>query len=181
MSLEVIIGCMFSGKSTEMIHRIRMYRVIDKRVCVINHCIDTRYATDGGFVVSHNHEKEAALSLSALHDCKATDVYTSSEVILIEEGQFFGDLYDFVRHAVEVDNKHVIVAGLDGDYRREPFGDLLRLIPLADKVTRLHALCAVCRDGTQAHFTKRLNGIQHQTWVGAIEDYIPVCRKHYLL
>ena len=77
------------------------------------------------------------------------------------------------------ENKSFIIAGLDGDFKREPFGDILKLIPLAEKVIKLNALCKFCKDGTEAPFTKRLINADIQQLVGGADSYAAVCRKHY--
>ena len=77
-------------------------------------------------------------------------------------------------------NKTVICAGLVADYKREKFGDILSLIPIADDIKMLSALCSICKDGTHAHFSKRIVKEDKQNLVGSTESYISVCRKHYL-
>ena len=72
-----------------------------------------------------------------------------------------------------------MIAGLDGNFKREPFGDILRLIPHAESVVKLHALCMKCRDGTKASFTKRIINSEDNILIGTSSEYIPVCRKHY--
>ena len=103
--------------------------------------------------------------------------YQDSKVIAVDETQFFDNLRFFVEQAMK-DNKHVIMAGLDGDFRQHVFGELLSLIPLADDVTKLKALCMECMDGTIGPFTKRTIGSSLQELVGAADIYRAVCRKH---
>jgi thymidine kinase len=87
-----------------------------------------------------------------------------------------------VVRAIDIDNKHVIVAGLSGDFRREPFGQILELIPLAEQITKLSAFCKLCNDGTPGDFTKRIEKEStEQTLVGNDNYYLAVCRKHYLM
>jgi thymidine kinase len=104
-------------------------------------------------------------------------VVRNANVILINEGQFFDDLYetvvDMLRH-----NKQVYVCGLDGDFNKNKFGQILDLIPHCDKVIKLTSLCAKCKDGTRGIFSLRLSGEKEQTVVNA-DNYIPVCRKCY--
>jgi thymidine kinase len=100
-----------------------------------------------------------------------------SNVILINEGQFFPDLEEFVR--ILLDNgKQIYVCGLDGDFERKKFGKLLDLIPLCDKVTKLTSLCSLCKNGTPGIFSKRISEETEQTVVGTT-NYIPVCRNCY--
>jgi thymidine kinase len=100
----------------------------------------------------------------------------SYDVIVIDEAQFFTNLKKFVQHAV-CEGKHVIVAGLDGDFKQDVFGEILSLIPIADTITKLYALCMKCRDGTVAPFTKRIISCSEQELVGDHDSYMAVCRK----
>lgn len=176
MSLELIIGPMFSGKSTKLIRKVQLARSIDKTVLVIKPSIETRYGEDKIF--SHSMQSEICLSSSNLEmfhkDIKLFDL------IVIDEGQFFPDLKKYVLSWVDEYNKNVIVAGLDGDFERKPIGQVLELIPYADKCKKLTSFCKMCNDGTPAIFTKRLNPCEEQIKVGGSESYIPLCRKHYL-
>jgi thymidine kinase len=101
----------------------------------------------------------------------------SADVILINEGQFFSDLYETVQDMLNYEKK-VYVCGLDGDFERKKFGSILDLIPFCDKITKLTSLCSICRDGTAAIFSMRLTDEKEQTVVGST-NYIPVCRKCY--
>jgi thymidine kinase len=101
----------------------------------------------------------------------------SSEVILINEGQFFEDLYEVVVDMLSC-NKRVYICGLDSDFERKKFGQILDLIPLCDKVNKLTSLCSQCKDGTPGIFSMRLTSDKQQTLVGT-NNYIPVCRKCY--
>jgi thymidine kinase len=101
-----------------------------------------------------------------------------SDVILINEGQFFEDLYSVVEDMLQ-NNKRVYICGLDGDFERKKFGQMLDLIPLCDKVTKLTSLCSQCKDGTPGIFSMRLTSEKQQTLVGS-DNYIPVCRKCYV-
>ena len=112
---------------------------------------------------------------------KKNDIrYIKANVIIIEEAQFFSDLFNFVTNAADKDNKEVYVIGLDGDYLRQPFGDIVRLIPHAENIKKLKALCLRCNDGTEACFTKRIVKDNNQELVGSTDSYIAVCRKHYI-
>ena len=189
MSLHLILGCMFSGKTTEIIRIVRRYRALHTYqsnphgILVINYSQDTRYLTDTNpenhQMMTHNLEGEPALPLDNLAGIDP-ERYSQATVIAINEGQFFGRLVSFCRKALE-DDKIIIVGGLDGDYQQQPFGELLQLIPLADKISRLHAFCQVCGDGTPAFFTRRtVENITCQKLIGGAESYQPVCRKHLL-
>jgi len=101
----------------------------------------------------------------------------TSEVVLINEGQFFPDLEEFVKILLK-NNKKIYVCGLDGDFERKKFGQMLDLIPLCDKVTKLTSLCSICKNGTPGIFSKRITMEKVQTVVGS-DNYIPVCRICY--
>ena len=105
-----------------------------------------------------------------------------TNVILINEGQFFADIVEWVKEMVDERKIKVYICGLDGDFKREKFGNLLELIPFCDKVTKLSALCGRCKDGTQAIFTHRYlsTNSQEQVLIGEKDHYIPVCRKCYI-
>ena len=177
-SITLIIGCMFSGKSTEIMRLIKRYKVLKKQILIINHITDQRYATNS--ISTHDQQQIECEMVASLLPLKQTEKYRESEVIVIEEAQFFTDLFNFATTAADNDNKIVIVAGLSGDFNRNPFGDIQRLIPHAENITKLSALCVKCGDGTQAHFSKRIDTTnKNQTLVGTTSEYIAVCRKHY--
>ena len=178
--IDIITGCMFSGKSTELIKIINKYKILNKEIIAINHSKDDRYGKNS--IITHNKLKVECISIDSLMKIKTNKEYgyDRCDVIVIEEAQFFEDLYNFVIDAADKDHKIVIVAGLDGDSNREIFGDILRLIPLCDTITKLSALCVVCQDGTPANFSKRIVDIKGQELIGSNKEYIPVCRKHYL-
>ena len=101
-----------------------------------------------------------------------------SDVILINEGQFFDDLYEVCINMVEKWNKRVHIAALDGDFKQQVFGDVLKLIPKCDDYIKLHALCAYCKDGTKAPFSHRISEESQQISIG-VTNYVPLCRKCY--
>ena len=177
--IDIIMGCMFSGKSTEIIRMINRYKALDKQILIVNHSNDTRYKKDT--ISTHSNINVSCVSLSNLNLIKSQSEYNyeNCEVIVIEEAQFFKNLYEFVLDSAEKDNKIVIIAGLDGDSNREAFGEIIKLIPKCDSVVKLHALCSICKDGTLAPFTKRLVENTDQVLVG-ISEFIPVCRTHFL-
>lgn len=174
--VEVILGCMFSGKSTELIRRTTRYKAIGKNVLLINHSKDTR--TDNN-VETHSNLKEKAIKVAELLPLIDTSEFLNSDVIGIDEAQFFEDLYQFVLKA-EKFNKTIIVAGLDGDFLRKPIGQILDLIPLCDEVVKLTAMDMKDKDGTPAIFSKRTIQDNSQVVVGAEECYMAVSRANYL-
>jgi thymidine kinase len=182
--LDLIIGPMYSGKSTHLIGSIYRYESIGKKVMCINHNIDNRYGTN--VISSHNMLQRKCISTERLASIFDNKDYADCHIVVIEEGQFFTDLLYFVERAVDTDKKHVIVAGLSGDFKRRPFGQILDLVPIADSIEKLTAFCKLCCDGTLAHFSKRIVGggdsytKSEQILVGTSDTYLPVCRFHYL-
>ena len=190
--LEIAIGCMYSGKTSFLVELYKQYKFCGISVAVINHSIDNRY--DNEMLSTHDKVKIPCIKTDKLMDLYAEYIdiehptdsiprlqdkfkVMSSEVILINEGQFFTDLEEFVKLML-VKGKKIYVSGLDGDFERKKFGHILDLIPLCDKVTKLTSLCSLCKDGTRAIFSKRLTNETEQTVVGS-DNYIPVCRSCY--
>ena len=178
-TIDIIMGCMFSGKSTELIRLANRYKVLDMKVLIVNHTLDNRYSESA--VATHSQIKMDCLSIDSLDKIKSKyiDLYNDSQVVIIEEAQFFEGLYEFVLNACEQDGKNMIVVGLDGDSNRNMFGDIIKLIPVCDSVKKLYGLCVRCKDGTKACFTKRLVDNQNQVLIGT-NEFIAVCRKHYI-
>jgi thymidine kinase len=179
--ITIILGCMFAGKSSELIRQIRRYRSIGLDVLVIKHKIDDRYSA--GCLTSHNQESIDSVNVDNLDVIfsEYKDAYDSADLIVIEEAQFFNKIYDFVIKTSEVYGKDVITAGLDGNFKRQPFlnGEFLRLIPIAENVYKLHGFCQICHK--KASFTKSImKNVDKEVVVGGKESYIPVCRRHYL-
>jgi thymidine kinase len=176
--LELIIGPMFSGKSTELIRRIRLLQKIDKKVLVTKPLIDTRYEHDK--ITSHNYESVECKVLTTLDEID-DNIINQYDTIIVDEGQFFPDLIDTITRWVNNYSVNIIVGGLDGDFQRKPIGQILDLIPMADKCIKLNSLCNICKDGTEAPFTFRLVKSNNKVLVGGSESYIPVCRKHFII
>lgn len=177
--LEIILGSMYSGKTSRLVEIYKQCTFCNISVCVINHSIDDRYDTE--LLSTHDQIKIPCIKTNKLMDVWVE--YTNlekislSNVILINEGQFFPDLEEFVKKIL-LNGKKVYVCGLDGDYERKKFGQILDLIPLCDKVTKLTSLCGMCKNGTLGIFSKRITSEQIQTVVGG-DNYIPVCRSCY--
>jgi thymidine kinase len=187
--LELIIGPMYSGKSSQLVEIYNQCKFCNISVAVINHSIDTRY--DEKLLTTHDQIKIPCIQTTKLNSIwnysildnhfneKSNNhlILRTADVILINEGQFFKDLYSVVEDMLKC-NKRVYVCGLDSDFERKKFGQMLDLIPLCDKVTKLTSLCSQCRDGTPGIFSMRLTSEKQQTLVGS-DNYIPVCRKCY--
>lgn len=178
MSLEIVLGPMWAGKSSLLLGYIRRHRAIGWEVLVLTSVLDDRYGQET--VSSHDREHAPARATKTLLPLLNDPEYKAARLILLEESQFFPDLYDFVVQAVDRDGKSVVVVGLDGDSERRPFGQILQLIPLCDSVRKITSLCGECGDSTPALFSHRVAGIDTQVAVGAENLYKPLCRKHYL-
>ena len=177
--LELIIGPMFSGKTTHLILLYKLYTLSNKTVCVINYSEDKRYHDNK--VSSHDKSMiDSTFNVDNLNNIDI-EMLLGYDVFLINEGQFFTNIYDFTKNLVETHKKIVYITGLDGNYKREAFdnGCLLKLIPLCDNVIKKRSLCKKCNDGTSAMFTHRITNDKTEKLIG-INEYIPLCRTCYL-
>lgn len=180
--IECITGSMFSGKSEELIRRLRRGIYAKQKVVVFKPAIDNRYHKEK--VVSHNGNAIEAINIVAAKEILSQDL-TNVDVIGIDEVQFFDDqIVDIAEHLAE--NGHrVIVAGLDMDFKGEPFEPMPKLLAVSEQVTKLQAVCAVC--GSPSSRTQRLiNGQPAKIddpiiLVGANESYEPRCRAHHII
>jgi thymidine kinase len=178
MSLDIVFGPMFSGKSSYAMSYIRRQRAIGKHVLVIKPDIDTRYS-DQHVIVTHNGEQLPCRLWDAQIPLTPTTDLENVDSVVIEEAQFFEGLYSFVKWVLLAKRKNILLVGLDGDASQQTFGELLQCIPYATNVTKLHALCMVCKDGTLAPFTKRqTENVESQIDVGGSERYTSVCLNH---
>jgi thymidine kinase len=188
MSLEIILGPMFAGKSSEILKKVKREHSIGRKVLIITSSLDVRYITNTNLIKTHDSQTMEANALSNIEDIFRLTGFESSHLVIIEEAQFFAGLYDVVQRLVEVYKKNVIVVGLDGDSNRNPFGDILQLIPICDRVIKLNALCKRCSDGTEAIFSARIANAKTDTnakesstiCIGGEEMYMPLCRKHFI-
>ena len=179
MSLEVVCGPMFSGKSSYIYSIVKRYSSIGTEVLVIKPSLDSRYS-DFPEVVTHDGVKVDCIVCPQTLMNIPFELTKKPTLIIVEEAQFFIDLVVFVKSMVDYQNKHMVIVGLDGDYNRKPFGQLLECIPLADKVTKLTSLCSKCADGTPALFSYRKKNVAEQVCVGGKDEYIPLCRKCFI-
>lgn len=185
MSLELLIGPMFAGKSSAIQSIVRRHQALGWSVFVITHAMDTRYS-ESPMIVNHDQQTMPAVSSDSLTPLLENPDYKSSKLVIVEEAQFFPDLLPFVLNTVDKERKHCVVVGLDGDADRKPFGKVLDLIPYCDKVTKMTALCKWCADGTPALFSyahkldKTSTAVTGAPCVGGEERYVPLCRRHFL-
>lgn len=173
--IELILGPMFSGKSSEIIRLIRRYKAAGSNCVIIKYDKDTRYSNDK--FSTHDLQQHDAISCN----CKLMDVYSEMkdyDVVGIDEGQFFEDIREFAEE-LAANGVVVFVSALDGKFTREKFGNILDLVPCAEAITKLSAIC-VC--GNNAAFTAKIAGdLEHsdEPDIGGAEKYIPLCRACY--
>jgi len=170
--IEVVTGSMFSGKSEELIRRLRRAIIARLRVQVFKPALDDRFANDQ--VVSHSRWRLASEPVAGAEEIlQRLDPRT--EVVGIDEAQFFDTaLVRVCSHLADL-GKRVIVAGLDMDFRGEPFGPMPQLLAVAEEVEKVHAICARC--SATASYTQRLTAAQEQVVVGAADMYEARCRR----
>ena len=179
-SIEVVTGSMFSGKTDELIRRLRRARIARQNVQVFKPAIDVRYAVEK--VTSHAGSEFEATSVSSAADILPL-VRPDTTVVALDEAQFFEPQVGQYCHALADHGLRVIVAGLDTDFRGEPFGPMPELMAIAEHVDKLHAICAIC--GDEASRTQRLLDGQPAFYdepvvvVGASELYEARCRLHH--
>lgn len=178
MSLDIVLGPMWAGKSSYILGKIRRYRAIGWNVFVVTHSMDDRYGQQ--IISNHDNQHLPACACKELSHLSEDKRYKDAQLLILEESQFFSDLFDFVVKAVDEDGKHVVCVGLDGDSERRPFGDILKLIPYCDHVEKITSLCVECCDGTPALFSHRILPSNNQIEVGSSNTYKPLCRKHFL-
>jgi thymidine kinase len=175
--VEIILGCMFSGKSTELMRRISSYNAVGIPTLIMNSMLDTR--SNDNMMKTHSEQTHNAMKVERLMDITDDPNFFKLQVIGIDEAQFFPDLIEFVLFA-EKYNKTVIIAGLDGDSNRKPFGQILECIPLCDSVVKLTAMDMVSKDATPAIFSRRIVDEVDQIHIGSKGEYVAVSRTNYL-
>ncbi len=171
--LEVICGSMFSGKTEELIRRLKRAKFARQTVEIFKPAIDTRYSQEE--VVSHegNHILSTPIESSASILLLATDV----DVVGIDEAQFFDDELPAVCNELVKRGTRVIIAGLDMDFKCQPFGPMPSLMALADEVTKVHAICVRC--GNLAYVSHRTVLNDKLVLLGEKMEYEPLCRECY--
>jgi thymidine kinase len=172
-SIEVICGSMFSGKTEELIRRLRRAEIARQKVAIFKPGIDTRFGND--HIVSHNEQKLRSVAVSNAREI--LEQVNDAQVIGIDEGQFFDAGLIEVCNMLAEQGKRVIVAGLDMDYRGKPFEPMPQLMAIAEQVTKTQAVCMQC--GEPASYTQRLTDAKERVVVGAKEMYEARCRKCY--
>lgn len=172
-SIEVICGSMFSGKTEELLRRLRRAKIARQTVEIFKPTIDIRY--DETNVVSH--DKNAIASTPVDNSANILLLSSQVDVVGIDEAQFFDEGLVEVAQQLADQGVRVVIAGLDMDFRRQPFGPMPGLCAIADSVTKVHAVCVEC--GRLASYSfRRVQGDQ-QVMLGELNEYSPLCRTCY--
>ena len=177
--LELFIGPMFSGKTSKLID---IYNNINdkSKVLIINHNLDDRYGKNK--IITHDKKEAPCIEMEKLYEIyNLPGGFENYEYILINEGQFFDDLLVMINLLVEKHHKKVYVCGLDGDYKRDPIGDILQLISFCDKVVKLSGKCSSKKCKKKAIFTTRKHfNEDKQILIGGEDIYDSLCRNCFL-
>ncbi len=170
--IEVICGSMFSGKSEELIRRLRRAMIAKQKVQVFKPAIDDRY--DEAYIVSHNQTKLSSIQLNKIEEIwdKLDD---DTQVIGIDEAQFFDLKLVGIADKLADSGKRIVIAGLDQDYLGKPFEPIPQLLAIAEYITKTLAICVKC--GAPANKSQRLIKSDERVLVGAMDAYEPRCRK----
>jgi thymidine kinase len=169
--IEVIAGCMFSGKTEELIRRIRRAQIAKQKVAIFKPKIDTRYSSD--HIVSHSEAR--LLSTVVERSSEILEIAKDAQVVGIDEAQFFDAGIVDVAEQLANQGKRVVIAGLDQDYRGKPFEPIPQLLAVAEYITKTLAICVVC--GNPADRTQRTTSSSERVLVGAKDSYEARCRK----
>jgi thymidine kinase len=182
-SVHLILGPMFAGKTTRLLERVKqLEESVNANVLLLKSDKDTRYAKDK--VVTHDGRGREcfpvkSLELAVVVETVGVEKWNECNVVAVDEAQFLTNLYEFCRVAADEHNKIVLVAGLNGDFKRETFGEVQETLPLCDSVTKL---TAKCKCGRPALFSKRIVDVgDGQELVGGADKYLPACRRCFLI
>lgn len=181
--LELFVGPMWSGKTSALVRIYKQFSYCEMKILSINYVHDKRYSDTS--ISTHDKIEipcvhgEKLSDISDILNDHLTEEFKNSNVILINEGQFFKDIVLWVKKAVDIYKKKVYICGLDGDFQRIQFNNWLgELIPFCDKITKLNSICGKCKIRC-AIFTHRITCEKKQEVIGT-DNYIPLCRLCYL-
>lgn len=172
--IEVIVGCMFSGKTEELIKQLKRAQYANQKLQVFKPKIDDRYSED--HVASHNQSMFPSVVVQSSYEILSR-VQKNTQVVGIDEGQFFDAELVEVATVLANSGKRVIIAGLDTDWKGRPFGNIPALMAIAEVVRKQHAICMVC--GEPATRTQRMVPSDGDILVGSTEAYEARCRTHF--
>ncbi len=170
--IEVICGSMFSGKSEELIRRLRRAMIARQTVQVFKPAIDNRY--DEAYIVSHNQQKLSGIPLNKISEIWE-HLKDDTRVVGIDEAQFFDSELVSIANELANSGRRVIIAGLDQDYLGKPFEPIPQLLAIAEYITKTLAVCVKC--GAPANKSQRIVKSDERVLVGAMDAYEPRCRK----
>lgn len=173
--IEIVVGSMFSGKTEELIRRLRRAQLARLKVQVFKPIIDNRYHAED--VASHDQSTYQATPIKDITEIW-NHLQPETRVVGIDEGQFFSHDIIQVTQDLAARGLQVIVAGLDMDWQGKPFEPMPSLMAIAENVTKHHAVCVVC--GASANYTQRTSGGSSQVLVGSHDSYEARCRQHFL-
>lgn len=172
-SVEVICGSMFSGKTEELLRRLKRVKIAKQTVEIFKPVIDVRFSA----VEVVSHDRNSIISTPVDHSSNIMLLSSGTDVVGIDEAQFFDMGLVNVCQQLADQGVRVIVAGLDMDFKRVPFGPIPALCAIADDVTKVHAICVRC--GSLANYSHRIVAGEKQVMLGEMEEYIPLCRVCY--
>jgi thymidine kinase len=172
--LTLVIGPMFAGKTTELQRRVKREIHACRRVCIIRYGKDDRYSKT---LLATHDQSHIRPTFSVEKLSEVGDKWQEYDTVAVDEGQFFPDLVDFCTQVTDA-GKTVIVVGLDGDFLRRPFGKICELVPMAEEVVKITAVCMACHE-KDAHFTRRTVQSNETELIGGADMYIAVCRDCY--
>ncbi|NLT50781.1 MAG: thymidine kinase [Ignavibacteria bacterium] len=173
--IEVIAGCMFSGKTDELIRRLRRAEIAKQKVIVFKPSIDNRYSNRN--IVSHNEQSLPSVTITDPQ--QMIELSVDFQVVGVDEAQFFGNGLVDTANFLADKGKRVIIAGLDMDYKAVPFEPMPQLLAVAEYITKTLAICVVC--GNPADRTQRKSFSSERVLVGAAESYEARCRKCHFI
>ena len=179
--IHLILGPMFAGKTTALLKRVAQEEAKGLAVALVKSSKDARYSEDE--IVSHDGTKRRCDSVTKLGDLRkiiGEDRWVEIDVLAVDEAQFIPDLLTFCVDAADMENKKIIVAGLDGDFRRSRFGEVLDLLPYCDTVTKLTAKCKLCLERPALFSLRIAVDKDTQELVGGAEAYTPACRACFV-
>lgn len=171
--IEVITGCMFSGKTEELLRRVKRARIARQRVVVFKPSVDVRYAEDE--VVTHTDDRIPCRPVA--HASDILRYVDDVDVVGIDEAQFFDADLPAIANRLANDGLRVIIAGLDQDSRGQPFEPMPELLAIAEYITKAHAVCTTC--GAPANRSQRLVHREARVVLGATDTYEARCRRHW--
>lgn len=171
--IEVICGSMFSGKTEELIRRLRRAEFANQKLLLVKPKVDDRYHEQN--VVSHRGTSFDAICVDSAKEILT--IWKKERVVAIDEAQFFDEGIIKVCNHLAAHGVRVVIAGLDMDYKGVPFGPMPNLLAIAEYVTKVHAICVSC--GNLAQFSHRTVDGNSQVLVGAVDEYKPLCRSCY--